>query len=433
MPATHVDDPRQLGRRLRETREGAGLSQRALSFPGCTSAYVSRIESGDRVPSLQLIHEFARRLKVSPSFLTTCVEVVDSDHELLDAEVALRLGELDEARTIYDQRLAESPEDATALGGLGEIACREGRLAEAIGLLERSLAAREGRLLEDTSSVESLARTYAQSGSLDAALALLERALAQAVEAHAPVEVLRFRVLLANALIDNGQIQRAEQMLARTIADADDLRDPLAVARVYWSQSRLHTHHKDPQLGVRYARRAIEILERSENDAYLAKAYHLLAFAEVEAGNAGDAIEHLEQGRKALGDALEPYVDAKFAIEESRALLALGRPQLAAERATCVLDNAGALDPQDRGRAYALFGDVFREIGDRHRAAGLYEQALAAFEGDGRHYLVEVATRLAELLDEDGKPAEGLAVLQRAIAATREPGARTRAAAPAQR
>lgn len=431
LPATHVDDPRRLGRRLRETRERAGLSQRALSFPGCTSAYVSRIESGDRVPSLQLIHEFARRLKVSPSFLTTGAEAVDDDRELLDAEVALRLGELDEARTIYEQRLERDAEDATALGGLGEIAGREGRLSEALELLERSIDARGGDLLRDPSSVESLARAYAQTGALDAALALLERAHAEATRAAAPVEVLRFCVLLANALIDNGQIHRAETMLARAIAEADELRDPLVLARVYWSQSRLHTHHKDPQLGIRYARRAIEILERSENNSYLAKAYHLLAYAEIEAGRADDALEQLELGRKTFGSSLERFDDTKFALEETRALLALGRTKQAAQRALQVLDNVDALAPQDRGRAFMLLGDVFRATGDSSRASSLFEQALVALERDGNKlHLVEVATRLAELLDEDGKPAEGLAVLQRAIAATREPGAGTPAPAP---
>jgi predicted transcriptional regulator len=58
----YFDDPILLGRRLRETREEAGLSQRELSFPGCTAAYISRIEKGERVPSLELIREFAVRL-----------------------------------------------------------------------------------------------------------------------------------------------------------------------------------------------------------------------------------------------------------------------------------------------------------------------------------------------------------------------------------
>ena len=56
---SHVDDPAAVGRRLKEARLAAGLSQRQLSFPGCSAAYISRLEAGDRVPSLQLLRKLA--------------------------------------------------------------------------------------------------------------------------------------------------------------------------------------------------------------------------------------------------------------------------------------------------------------------------------------------------------------------------------------
>src|SRR5688572_33438003 len=46
--STHVDNPKAVGTRLRDAREAAGLSQRQLSFQGCSPAYISRIEAGDR-------------------------------------------------------------------------------------------------------------------------------------------------------------------------------------------------------------------------------------------------------------------------------------------------------------------------------------------------------------------------------------------------
>ena len=58
--STHVDNPAAVGERLKAARERAGLSQRQLSFPGCSPAYISRIESGDRIPSLQLLRELGR-------------------------------------------------------------------------------------------------------------------------------------------------------------------------------------------------------------------------------------------------------------------------------------------------------------------------------------------------------------------------------------
>lgn len=57
------------GRRLRATRESCGLSQRELSFPGCTAAYISRLEKGERYPSVVLIRGLAARLDVAADYL----------------------------------------------------------------------------------------------------------------------------------------------------------------------------------------------------------------------------------------------------------------------------------------------------------------------------------------------------------------------------
>ena len=66
-PSAHVDNPEAVGRRLRKARVDGGLTQRDLSFDGCTAAYVSRIEAGARIPSYQILIEFASRLGVTPS------------------------------------------------------------------------------------------------------------------------------------------------------------------------------------------------------------------------------------------------------------------------------------------------------------------------------------------------------------------------------
>jgi tetratricopeptide (TPR) repeat protein len=417
IPGTHVDDPKRVGRRLREARERAGLSQRA--FPGCTNAYISRIESGNRIPSLQVIHEFARRLGVSPRWLATGVDDDEGEQALLDAEVALRLGELDAARDYFLARLGENGRDPVALSGLGQIAYRENHLVKAVTLLEQALDARGERHLDDPSAVETLGRAYAQTGALDAAVALLEGAVETAKQAGATVETLRFEVLLANALIDSSQLTRAEQLLSDAIRVAADLRDPLATAKVYWSQSRLHTVHKDAALGVRYARRAIEILERTENDAYLGLAYQLLAYAEVEAGHPEEALAQIEHGRELFGAALSRRDAAKFTLEECRALTALERVGPAARKAAEALGYMDSLEPGDRGRGYMLLGEVFRASGDVERAVELLELAVSTLEEHGKPYLVDAATLLSQLLEERGRPEEALAVLKRAVAASR--------------
>src|SRR5919205_897150 len=96
--STHVDSPQAVGERLRTARVRAGLSQRQLSFPGCSPAYISRIESGDRIPSLQLLRELGRRLGVSEDYLATGSELPPAEQKglaLVEAEVALRLDDLE--------------------------------------------------------------------------------------------------------------------------------------------------------------------------------------------------------------------------------------------------------------------------------------------------------------------------------------------------
>jgi tetratricopeptide (TPR) repeat protein len=415
---SHVDDPKKVGRRLKEARLLARLSQRGLSFPGCTPAYISRIESGERVPSLQLIHEFARRLHVSPEFLATGVEAADHvPQDLVEAEVALRLGEVEEAAKMFRERLKDDPRNAQALAGLGQIAYRRENFAGAIDYLERALHERRGRLLDDPGAIEALARAYAFTGALEVAIALLERALEQAVASDLLVDGLRFRVLLANALIDNGSVQRAEQILADTIQTVEKLRDPLTVARVYWTQGRFHTHHKDPRLGARYIRKALDILERTENDGYVAMAYHLLALAEVGVGNPGAALEHVDRGRELLGSSIMPRESAMFAIEETRAFLALNRVQEAAKAASVALGQITALDPQDKGRAYVLLGEVFHRSGDLERAIELLELAVELLEESGKPFVLDAAGKLADALEEAGRSKDALSVLRRAVSA----------------
>jgi transcriptional regulator with XRE-family HTH domain len=60
-----------IGARLREARLRAGLSQRELSCPGVSYAYISRIEAGQRTPSVKALRKLAPKLGVSVGWLET--------------------------------------------------------------------------------------------------------------------------------------------------------------------------------------------------------------------------------------------------------------------------------------------------------------------------------------------------------------------------
>jgi transcriptional regulator with XRE-family HTH domain len=103
---SHVDEPAAVGRRLKEARLSAGFSQRQLSFPGCSAAYISRLEAGDRVPSLQLLRKLALKLNADEQYLATGTPGLDqSPPELVEAEVAHRLGDHEFAKERYERVL----------------------------------------------------------------------------------------------------------------------------------------------------------------------------------------------------------------------------------------------------------------------------------------------------------------------------------------
>jgi tetratricopeptide (TPR) repeat protein len=367
-----------------------------------------------------MINQLALRVEVSGQWLATGVESESQEPlQLIDAEVALRLGEVDEAERLFRAHLQPGdPARATALAGLGQIAFRAEQVEQAIELLEQALAAHKGSTLADPGAVDTLGRAYAIAGAMESSIALFERARAEAAEAGAPLEQLRFAVLLANALIDVGAFGKAERALAEVIRIADDSADPVTSARIFWSQSRLHSMRGEPALAGRYARRALAILERTENDAYVAMAYHLAAYAEIESGQFEEALLLLGRGRELFGAELGKRDDARFSIEEARALVGLERHAEAARAASRALELLDAMQPADRGRARVILADVFLAAGDRERGRRLLEQGLDDLIEHGNRFALDAGRRLADLLESEGDTAGALDVLKRATSAS---------------
>jgi tetratricopeptide (TPR) repeat protein len=421
--STHVDDPVEVGRRLREARERAGLSQRQLSFPGCSPAYISRIEAGDRIPSLQLLREMGRRLGVSEDYLATGTERHDENAVLVEAEINLRLDEREEAAKLYGEALRQAKtndEQARALAGLGQLAYREGKPREAIARLEEARAVGRVDLADHPSWADTLGRSYALVDQLDAATVLFETSLNSAEERHDGVEAIRFAVLLANALIDKTDFDAAEQLLA-SIPELTDSSDPVVRARLYWSQSRLAAAQEDHHRAARYARHALDLLELTEQTYYTAQAHQLLAHIELDRQQPRDALDLLEKGLDLLADNGTPVDVALFKLEEARALIQLDRPE---EAASLALEAAGLLgdaSPYDAGRGYAVVADVYAELGDTSKAIEVYELAAERMSSHPSRYLMETYEKLAALLEGSGRQDEALGVLKKAVAMQTQP------------
>jgi tetratricopeptide (TPR) repeat protein len=425
--STHVDDPAAVGRRLRDARERAGISQRQLSFDGCSPAYISRIEAGERIPSLQLLREMGRRLGVSEDYLATGLEreAGGEDRKLLDAEVSLRLGELDEAERAYSEILGQAETTAIrsrALAGVGQIAFERGNSRKAVEHLEEALRVSGVDASDQPALADTLGRAYANLGDHGPAIRIFGHALRAAEKRNDAVEVVRFGVLLANAYIDSNALGDAEELLEKTVDRAPNAADPIFRARIFWSQSRLYAMREDPATAARYARKALELLELTEHTQYAARAHHLLAHVELDRGNAAEALVLLDKGLplvEATGNVLDT---ALFRLEKARALVALGRTEEAetlASESTALLEGAA---PGDAGRGYVLVGDIYESLGDRARARRYYERAVDQLQGGADRYLVEAYGKLAELHEAEGDSEKALALLKEAMSVQSQAG-----------
>src|SRR2546430_9815156 len=94
MPITIQSQEETIGARLKRLRLERGLSQRDLSSPGVSYAYISRIEAGARTPSVKALRMLARKLAVSVEYLETGRDIRPTDDpelKLANADLDLRL------------------------------------------------------------------------------------------------------------------------------------------------------------------------------------------------------------------------------------------------------------------------------------------------------------------------------------------------------
>ena len=419
----HVDDPVAAGKRLREARERAGLSQAALAAAcGCSGAYISRLEIGGRVPSLQLLRRIGRRLGVSADYLATGTVAAEPENAILfDAELALRLHEPARARVLYEHALetaVAAAERGEALAGLGRVALVEGRPRDAIDLLERALDVGGLDPVAKPALAESLARAYAAAGELSPAIGLLERCVARYERSPDVLQYIRFAAMLGYALTDSGDLGGAERVVGKALAIGRDVADPYARARLYWSQSRLLAEQGQPAAAERYARKTLETLRATEDNYAIAHAIETLAHICLDLGRPGDALELLDEGDALIEAAGSAAEVAHYRLERARALAAIGEREQAASLAMRVAGGLTDVQPVSRGRAYFLLAELFQDLDDLPRARELYELAIECAEAQApSKHLIAAYRGLAELLKLEGRRDEALELLERALSA----------------
>jgi len=416
-----------IGERLRRLRRERGLSQRELATPGVSYAYVSRIEANARRPSVKALRLLAPKLGVTVEYLETGSEVSDADERelrLADAELTLRLDvEPENARAAFDAVLVDSlaagdERSATrARIGLGLVAHQLGHHGDAITQLEEAIAggALAAALRPDVFGI--LGRSYAAVGELERAIELFERCLQETAETEPAntTTYARYASNLSSALVDADELGRAADVLTDAIERAGDSADVYTRIRLYWSLARLTGLGGRSLEALEYARRAIALLEATDDTLHLARAYVMVAWILGSQGKAEDALVHLEQAERMFGDAADATDLAHLEVERARMLAQLGRGAEAVAQAQAAIELLGEHHAGEQGTAWLALAEGFALEHDVEAAIDAFQKAIVILEASASwREAAEASRRCAKVLRESGRDVEALDMLERA-------------------
>ena len=381
---------RKLGARVRHLRRKRGMTQRDLSFDGCSYSYLARIEAGDRRPSPRVLMEIARRLGVSTEELTgeTAPQQRPRSLELLDAMVLARMGRLDEADELLRGVLREAEVNgdaervSEACEGLGLIAAERRDDGEARRLLEHALEV--GTPPDPAQRVQLYGRLqelYRRSGDVARALALLQDCIARLGHGGSTdqAKLVRYSLWLSEAYAEAGAFSRSAAALADALSDQSQAVDLGSRAATQYAISRGHAAAGALDQAIRFSDRALALYELADDNRALGEAHLTYAQRLLDQGDADNAGSHLRAAREVFGPGAESVDRGRLLVEEARFALQAGLGEAAIDYATeAVAVLEAVADGLHLGDAQLVLARVHDELGQMERADAAYAAAIAA-------------------------------------------------------
>lgn len=440
-------DAAELGRRIRNARIAAGMTQADIAGDDVSAAYVSRIEDGQRRPEFTLLGRMAARAGITLEDLLQDSIVGDKpelevavDH----AELALAAGEPAVALDAADAAIAE----LLAAHGSHELVtrARSARAAalEATGdtisaIIElEDLTATPAASLQWLKNLIALSRCYRLEGDLDRAIAAGEaaRESIEQLGLDGLGEAVHLSVTVAAAYLLKGDLDHALRLCTRAIETGESIGSPSAKASAYRDASLAQARRGESALALDLARKGLAYVEFGQDAT---------AFARLRAQVAGMQLE-LDPPDPEAALAMIARAEADLArspgnpIERVSRLHTKARAELLLgefEQALITADEALRLTPEaastSRASGHALKGQISMAAGD---VATARRELLTAVEvlssaGSDRE-AAQLWYELGGHLDEVGESTAALDAFRRAAtsAGLRAPHSLTQQATP---
>lgn len=428
-----------IGQRLRRLRLEREMSQRDLAGPGVSPAYVSRIEAGTRQPSIKALRVLARKLRVAVAYLETGRDLSDAedrDMRLSEAELELRLADdPSQAETALGRLLEEAVEVGDASAelrariGLGLAAAHRSDHRDAVEQLEGVVEMEDVSPVSHPDVYTALGHSYVELGRADLAVALFRRCLAELESLHPGTEAayVRFATYLSYALSDQGDLAAAREVVNEALERIGDDADLYDQVRLYWSRARLSATAGEPRVALTNIRRAIALLQTTEDTLHLAHARLLYGEFLLAEGRLDEAEEQLRLCEPILGRAGDAQHRATLRAEQAKLAAKRGRGEVAVALAREALQILGDRTPSEQGRARWALAEGLAAGGEIDAASKEFAEAERLLSGEAR-YSVQLLQAWSSALRNAGRYEEAFPLLERAAelaAARATPPSRT--------
>lgn len=427
-------DAALVGQRIKLARQRAGLTQGEAAGDQMSTAYISRIEAGQRRASADLLVALANRLGCDPEeLLAPDEEVAAREHvarltlELDYAELDQRTGQADSALARVESILAESdvPQELVLKARFlrGQALESVGRLPAAIKAFEDVVAA-SGDAMFRIRALLALSRCYREEGDLTRACDIGDRAaeLVNASELNGSAEGVQLAVTVAAAHFERGDVNHALRMCERAVQSAEDLGSPLARASAYWNSSMMHQMQGNIIDALPLAQKAVVLLEQTHDARNMSRLRTQLGLIQLsmDPPEVEGASFNFEQARVEMEfNEASPYDRGRNDLGRARCRLLIGDAEEAEQIAEDCFETVRETNLMLSAEALFIIGQVAASREDRDRAVAMFRRALVVLDGVGAdREAAQLWFELANLLQEYGAVEDAIEAFRRAGAST---------------